>query len=107
MNINLSATLKIRGGGEVDRFGKRAGKGALVQWEKSGTLGVSQDQTLIVWYSSSMQEATGGGDICPTITGEHQNGITDYTAIVLDASLQQATDSTERHMERSVQAVEM
>lgn len=40
-------TLKIRGGREIDSLGKRAGKGALVQTEKSGTLGVSQDQTLI------------------------------------------------------------
>ena len=40
-------TLKIRGGCEIDSYGKRAGKGALVQTEKSGTLGVSQDQTLI------------------------------------------------------------
>ena len=40
-------TLKIRGGVEVDSYGKKAGKGALIQTEKSGTLGVSQDQTLI------------------------------------------------------------
>ena len=26
-----------------------AGKGPLVQWERSGTLGVTQDQTLFVW----------------------------------------------------------
>ena len=25
----------------------------------------------------------GGGFICPTITGDHQNRITDYTAIVI------------------------
>ena len=40
-------TLKARGGVEIDSYGKRAGKGALVQTELSGTLGVSQDQTLI------------------------------------------------------------
>ena len=40
-------TLKIRGGVEVDSNGRKAGKGALVQTELSGTLGVSQDQTLI------------------------------------------------------------
>ena len=28
----------------------------------------------------------GGGDICPTITGDHQNRITDYTAIVVEAN---------------------
>ena len=42
-----SYTLKIRGGREIDSYGKRAGKGALIQTELSGTLGVSQDQTLI------------------------------------------------------------
>lgn len=40
-------TLKVRGGVERDCYGKKAGKGALVQTEKSATLGVSQDQTLI------------------------------------------------------------
>lgn len=25
----------------------------------------------------------GGGEVCPTITGEHQNRVTDYTAIVV------------------------
>lgn len=43
-----SCTLKIRGGVERDVYGKKAGKGALIQWEKSATLGVSQDQTLFV-----------------------------------------------------------
>ena len=51
--IVKSATLKIRGGCDKDRFGKAAGKGPLVQWEKSGTLGVTQDQTLIVWATLS------------------------------------------------------
>lgn len=44
----ISCTLKIRGGVERDVYGKKAGKGPLIQWEKSGTLGVSQDQTLFV-----------------------------------------------------------
>lgn len=44
---SASYTLKIRGGVDIDSAGKRAGKGALVQTELSGTLGVSQDQTLI------------------------------------------------------------
>ena len=37
----------------MDSLGKKAGKGALIQWEKSGTLGVSQDQTLFVWFTES------------------------------------------------------
>ena len=44
----ISCTLKIRGGVERDVYGKKAGKGALIQWEKSATLGVSQDQTLFI-----------------------------------------------------------
>lgn len=44
-----ACTLKIRGGVERDAQGRKAGKGALIQWERSGTLGVSQDQTLFVW----------------------------------------------------------
>ena len=42
-----SYTLKVRGGREVDSLGKKAGKGALIQTELAGTIGVSQDQTLI------------------------------------------------------------
>lgn len=49
MKKMMSATMKIRGGVERDSYGKKAGKGALIQWEKSATLGVSQDQTLFVW----------------------------------------------------------
>lgn len=47
-----SCTLKIRGGVERDSYGKKAGKGALIQWQKSATLGVSQDQTLFVWKAT-------------------------------------------------------
>lgn len=43
-----TATLKIRGGRDKDRFGKSAGKGALINWDLSMTLGVSQDQVLFV-----------------------------------------------------------
>lgn len=42
-----SYTLKIRGGREIDSHGKKAGKGALWQTEKAGTIAASQDQTLI------------------------------------------------------------
>ena len=49
-----SATLKIRGGCSTDSNGKKAGKGALIQWDKSATLGVTQDQTLFVWSTESV-----------------------------------------------------
>ena len=77
-----SCTLKIRGGTERDSYGKKAGKGALIQWEKSATLGVSQDQYLFAWYS--MQEETEMGGVSPTLTGDHQNRITDYMAICVE-----------------------
>lgn len=52
-----SCTLKIRGGVERDAQGKKAGKGALIQWERSATLGVSQDQTLFV-FKGGVQQAS-------------------------------------------------
>ena len=86
-----SYTLKVRGGAERDRYGKRAGKGALIQDEMSATIGVSQDQTLIQIGTEGGRQRTcydargnGSGYLSPTITGDHQNRITDYTAIVLD-----------------------
>lgn len=52
---------RFGGGREIDSLGKRAGKGALIQTEKSGTLGVSQDQTLITaeLHPGSYQNVTG------------------------------------------------
>lgn len=71
-----SYTLKIRSGCAG------GGKGALVQTEKSATLSTLQDQTL---FQPVVYDARGNGDgrTCPTITGDHENRITDYTAIVI------------------------
>lgn len=55
-----SYTLKIRGGCERDRYGKKAGKGALIQTELSGTLGVSQDQTLITLEGNGSRDSHKG-----------------------------------------------
>lgn len=46
-------TLKMRGGCDRDCYGKRAGKGALIQTELSGTLGASQDQTLFAYEKNT------------------------------------------------------
>lgn len=103
-----SYTLKIRSGCAG------GGKGALVQTEKSATLSTLQDQTLFqpipvlndqggsvmdVSYDVTgtlraqehghqpiIFDARGNGDgrTCPTITGDHENRITDYTAIVTE-----------------------
>lgn len=103
-----SYTLKIRSGCAG------GGKGALVQTEKSATLSTLQDQTLFqpipvlndqggsvmdvsydVTGTLKAQEhghqpivfdARGNGDgkIVPTITGDHENRITDYTAIAIE-----------------------
>lgn len=45
-SVGECCTLKIRGGVERDSKGNKAGKGPLIQNNLSGTLGVSQDQTL-------------------------------------------------------------
>lgn len=59
-----SFTLKIRGGREVDSLGKKAGKGPLVQTELSGTLGVSQDQTLFaIPINDKATRFEGGGKL--------------------------------------------
>ena len=42
-----SFTFKFRGGSETDSKGRKAGKGALIQDELSGTIGAVQDQTLV------------------------------------------------------------
>lgn len=72
-----SYTLKIRSGCPG------GGKGALVQTEKSATLSTLQDQTL---FQPVVYDARGNGDgkIVPTITGDHENRITDYTAIAIE-----------------------
>lgn len=38
----------------------------------------------------------GGGIICPTITGDHQNRITDYTAIVVETDDRTESDNADR-----------
>ena len=72
----VAYTLKIRSGCAG------GGKGALVQTEKSATLSTLQDQTLFqpVVYDA---RGNGNGRTCPTITGDHENRITDYTAIAI------------------------
>lgn len=71
-------TLKIRSGCEG------GGKGALVQTEKSATLSTLQDQTLFA-AEPLIYDARGNGDgtTSPTMTGDHNSSVTDYTAITL------------------------
>ena len=40
-----------------------------------------KSETIVIAYDA---RENGGGDITPTITGDHQNRVTDYTAIVLE-----------------------
>lgn len=73
----IAYTVKIRSGCDG------GGKGALVQTEKSATLSTLQDQAL---FQPVVYDARGNGDgrTCPTITGDHENRITDYTAIAIE-----------------------
>lgn len=43
----FSYSLKTRGGSPIDSSGRVAGKGALIQFEKTATIGTVQDQTII------------------------------------------------------------
>ena len=63
MKDTIVVTLKIRGGVERDVYGKKAGKGPLIQWEKSATLGVSRDQTLFVLRATDTDHRTEGLDL--------------------------------------------
>ena len=76
-NHAVAYTLKNRSGCEGGE------KGALVQTEKSATLSTLQDQTL---FQPVVYDARGNGDgkIVPTITGDHESRITDYTAITIE-----------------------
>ena len=40
-----------------------------------------KSETIVIAYDA---RGNGGGGITPTITGDHQNRVTDYTAIVLE-----------------------
>lgn len=76
---STSYTLKIRGGVEIDSAGKRAGKGALL----SGTLGVSQDQTLI---------RTGiNGDVAGTLDASYYKGCGERQGIEREVVIETAT----------------
>ena len=64
-------TLKVRGGREIDSHGKRAGKGALIQTEMSGTIGVAQDQSLfqtVAIEGNGTRESHHGGGFAVTDT---------------------------------------
>lgn len=50
--------LQVRGGVERDRYGKKAGKGALLTYGHAPTIGVVQDATLIQVKESNMEEST-------------------------------------------------
>lgn len=58
---------RLGGGVERDSHGRKAGKGALIQTEKSATLGVSQDQTLIQAYGITDSKPSAQGS-CPSTT---------------------------------------
>lgn len=48
----------------------------------------------------------GGGKICPTITGDHQDRITDYTAIVVETDERTVSASLWNRCERERRSVD-
>ena len=68
---------KLRGGVEIDAHGDKAGEGFLGVTGEVFTLGTAPDQYLF--------DARGNGDgqTYNTLPGDHQNRVTDYTAIVV------------------------
>jgi DNA (cytosine-5)-methyltransferase 1 len=73
-------TLKIRSGCEG------GGKGALIQTDMSATIATNNDQYLFQpIFAMKCYDARGNGDgeTVNTITGDHENRITDYTSVVV------------------------
>ena len=64
---NIPYTLKIRSGVSVDSYGKAAGKGPLIQENKSATLGTSNDQYLFQPIGFDGYNATETGDKSATL----------------------------------------
>ena len=86
---------KCGGGREIDSHGKRAGKGALIQTEMSGTIGVAQDQSLF----QKLQTASGFGETgqgywqpgIQTLRAEGENRPSRPSNVICDHSLFQKT----------------
>lgn len=78
-NSNPPICLKIRGGVEVDSYGKKAGKGALLSENLSMTLGVSQDQYLfqpiVIDPVGGQAERAWQTDVSPTLMGDNQTAV--------------------------------
>ena len=56
-----------------------------VSYDVVGTLRreMKHHEPIVLVYDA---RGNGGGETCPTITGDHQNRVTDYTALVLQRS---------------------
>lgn len=81
-----SYLLKIRGGVEVDSYGKKAGKGPLIQEEVSATLGVSQDQYLFqpIGFDSYNLDSTGDVGRCLSTPS---GGLNEHIPIVFEPGI--------------------
>ena len=74
----VAYTLKIRSGCDG------GGKGSLIQENKSATLATNNDQYLFVPVEIYDCRGNGDGKTAPTITGDHNNRVTDYTACIVE-----------------------
>lgn len=70
-----------------ERAGKAGGgKGILIQHERVGALSTVNNQAVLCVEETLVFDARGNGDgvTAPTLTGDHENRITDYTTIVVE-----------------------
>lgn len=81
---SASYTLKIRGGCEIDSYGKQAGKGPLIQTEKSATLGVTQDQTLFAVDARNGREGCVNGTLQAKSNGGYNMNSNNIVRVVTD-----------------------
>lgn len=61
----------------------RGGAYMSVSYDVTGTLRAQMDghPPVVLVYDA---RGNGGGKTCPTLTGDHQNRVTDYTALVVE-----------------------
>ena len=91
--IHQAPLSRLGGGCERDSNGRKAGKGALIQEELSGTLGVSQDQTLICIEGNGSRESHRGDGFKVSDTMYTLNTVEQH-AICISGDVAETLDSS-------------
>lgn len=77
--------MKIRGGVEVDSYGKKAGNGPLISENLSRTLGTSQDQYLFqpIFFEAYQHHGWRQNNVAGTLTAGQNDGVRGDTPVIV------------------------